>query len=199
MWKSDKPEGKRTMAEEVEAEETSMSANLGRQEATEDVSAFVGKGVEFKGTISYNGTVRIDGSLDGEIHTDGVLLVGEEAVITAKVTAGTIVCKGKITGDVVGRGADEFDAALVGLPIGIGSYKGREERMVNINHWAADLSQKIIAGRARRRVPRRRPRSDRRLAGSADSAARAGSRCRRQAAASAGGRAAGCPGRWAAG
>lgn len=103
MWKSDKPEGKRTMAEEVEAEETSMSANLGRQEATEDVSAFVGKGVEFKGTISYNGTVRIDGSLDGEIHTDGVLLVGEEAVITAKVTAGTIVCKGKITGDVVAK------------------------------------------------------------------------------------------------
>lgn len=103
MWKSDKPEGKRTMAEEVEAEETSMSVNLGRQEATEDVSAFVGKGVEFKGTISYNGTVRIDGSLDGEIHTDGVLLVGEEAVITAKVTAGTIVCKGKITGDVVAK------------------------------------------------------------------------------------------------
>ena len=103
MWKSEKPEGKRTMAEEVEAEETSMSANLGRQEATEDVSAFVGKGVAFKGTISYNGTVRIDGSLDGEIHTDGVLLVGEEAVITAKVTAGTIVCKGKITGDVVAK------------------------------------------------------------------------------------------------
>lgn len=103
MWKSDKPEGKRTMAEEVEAEDTSLSSNLGRQEASEDVSAFVGKGVEFKGTISYNGTVRIDGSLDGEIHTEGVLLVGEEAVITAKVTAGTIVCKGKITGDVIAK------------------------------------------------------------------------------------------------
>ena len=92
MWKSDKPEGKRTMAEEVEAEDNSLASNLGRQEAADDVSAFVGKGVEFKGTISYNGTVRIDGSLDGEIHTDGVLLVGEEAVLTAKVTAGTIVC-----------------------------------------------------------------------------------------------------------
>lgn len=103
MWKSDKAEGKRTMAEEVEAEDTSLSSNLGRQEASEDVSAFVGKGVEFKGTISYNGTVRIDGTLDGEIHTDGVLLVGEEAVITAKVTAGTIVCKGKITGDVIAK------------------------------------------------------------------------------------------------
>ena len=103
MWKSDKQDGKRTMAEEVEAEDISLASNLGRQEASEDVSAFVGKGVEFKGTISYNGTVRIDGTLDGEIHTEGVLLVGEEAVITAKVTAGTIVCKGKITGDVVAK------------------------------------------------------------------------------------------------
>jgi cytoskeletal protein CcmA (bactofilin family) len=32
-----------------------------------------------------------------------VLLVGEEAVITAKVTAGTIVCKGKITGDICAK------------------------------------------------------------------------------------------------
>lgn len=103
MWKSDKPDGKRTMVDDVETEETAQSSNAGRQEAAEDVSAFVGKGVEFKGTISYNGTVRIDGSLDGEIHTDGVLLVGEEAVITAKVTAGTIVCKGKITGDVIAK------------------------------------------------------------------------------------------------
>ncbi|MDH5336021.1 MAG: polymer-forming cytoskeletal protein, partial [Nitrospira sp.] len=31
---------------------------------------------------------------------EGVLLVGEEAIISAKVTAGTIVCKGKITGDI---------------------------------------------------------------------------------------------------
>ena len=29
--------------------------------------------------------------------------MGEEAVITAKVTAGTVVCKGKITGDVVAK------------------------------------------------------------------------------------------------
>ena len=68
-----------------------------------DVIAFAGKGVEFKGVISYNGTVRIDGHLDGEIHTDGVLLVGEDAVITAKVSAGTIVSKGKITGDLLAK------------------------------------------------------------------------------------------------
>ena len=49
-----------------------------------------------------SGTVRIDGYLNGEIHTDGILLVGENAVIQAKITAGTVICKGKITGDIVG-------------------------------------------------------------------------------------------------
>lgn len=71
------------------------------QERNDGMNAFVGKGVHFKGVITYNGSVRIDGILDGEIHTDGVLLVGEEAIITAKVTAGTLICQGKITGDIL--------------------------------------------------------------------------------------------------
>ncbi len=68
--------------------------------ALPDEVAYVGKDVEFKGIITYSGTVRIDGSLDGEIHTDGGLLVGPEAVIKAKVTAGTVVCHGTIHGDI---------------------------------------------------------------------------------------------------
>lgn len=68
-----------------------------------DEVAFVGKDVEFKGIITYSGTVRIDGSLDGEIHTDGGLLVGPEAVIKAKVSAGTVVCHGTITGDILAK------------------------------------------------------------------------------------------------
>lgn len=102
MWKQEKTEANRGGVGHEELVEESATGPAGaRPEAVEQVSAFVGKGVEVKGTISYNGTVRIDGHLDGEIHTEGVLLVGEEAVITAKVSAGTIVCKGKITGDLV--------------------------------------------------------------------------------------------------
>ncbi|MEW6544315.1 MAG: polymer-forming cytoskeletal protein [Nitrospirota bacterium] len=66
-----------------------------------DVIAFVGKGVEFKGVIRYDGTVRIDGQLEGEIHTTGVLLVGEEAILTASVNARKVVSQGQITGDII--------------------------------------------------------------------------------------------------
>jgi len=68
-----------------------------------DVSAFVGEGVQFKGVINYQGTVRIDGQLEGEIHTAGVLIVGEGAVIQAKVEAGSIICRGRMVGDIVAQ------------------------------------------------------------------------------------------------
>ncbi len=100
MWGQDKEDVKNSVEDETQGTAAPSSPT---SEAPGDIIAFVGKGVEFKGTITYSGTVRIDGFLNGEIHTDGVLLIGEEAVIQAKVTAGTIVCKGKITGDVVAK------------------------------------------------------------------------------------------------
>jgi cytoskeletal protein CcmA (bactofilin family) len=102
MWGQDKQEGKHQADVDQDIEEAREESPTVK-EGLEDISAFVGKGVDFKGTISYNGTVRIDGSLEGEIRTDGTLLIGEDAVIQAKISAGIIVCKGKITGDVVAR------------------------------------------------------------------------------------------------
>jgi cytoskeletal protein CcmA (bactofilin family) len=106
MWGQDKQDSKRTTDQE-------QANSQSETEGTEDLSAFVGRGVEFKGTISYSGTVRIDGSLEGEIRTDGMLLVGEDAVIQAKVSAGRIVCKGKITGDVVAKEGVKLRAPAV--------------------------------------------------------------------------------------
>jgi cytoskeletal protein CcmA (bactofilin family) len=112
MWGQEKKE--EMSSNEQEGKEVIMVAsNSTIAEGAGDISAFVGKGVEFKGTISYSGTVRIDGYLDGEIHTDGVLLIGEEAVVQAKITAGTIVCKGKVTGDVVAKECIKLRAPAV--------------------------------------------------------------------------------------
>lgn len=101
MWGQEKKE--EMSVNEQGSEKMTMAAANSMSDKAEDINAFVGKGVEFKGTISYSGTVRIDGYLDGEIHTDGMLLVGEEAIIQAKITAGTIVSKGKITGEVIAK------------------------------------------------------------------------------------------------
>jgi cytoskeletal protein CcmA (bactofilin family) len=71
-----------------------------QQPESSEIIAFVGEEVTFKGTIRYQGTVRVDGRLEGEIHTDGNLIIGQKAVITAKIHAGTVMCQGQITGEI---------------------------------------------------------------------------------------------------
>ena len=62
---------------------------------------FLGKGTRFKGTLSFEGTVRIDGRLEGEIHTNGTVIIGEAAIIEGDVDAATVISGGKVTGNLV--------------------------------------------------------------------------------------------------
>ncbi len=104
MWMKEKSDVRTSAARGDAADmDPGQDPGFGSGDGSSDVIAFVGKGVEFKGVISYNGTVRIDGHLDGEIHTEGVLLIGEDASITAKISAGTVISKGKITGDIAAK------------------------------------------------------------------------------------------------
>lgn|GEM_PF-394861 len=69
----------------------------------DDIIAFLGKGTEFKGVMTYEGTVRVDGKIEGEILTKGTLVVGDTAVLNAEINAGTIICSGKINGNLVAK------------------------------------------------------------------------------------------------
>lgn len=68
--------------------------------ASHEIIAFLGKGTEFKGVITYHGTIRIDGRIEGEIITEGTLIVGEGAIIHAEISAGTVISGGQITGNI---------------------------------------------------------------------------------------------------
>lgn len=100
MWKQEEAGAEVEREQERWVEDRRSSSPKHSGPTLPEEVAFVGKDVEFKGVITYSGTVRIDGALEGEIHTDGGLMVGPEAVIKAKVTAGTVVCHGSITGDI---------------------------------------------------------------------------------------------------
>jgi cytoskeletal protein CcmA (bactofilin family) len=61
---------------------------------------FLGKGADFKGVINFDGTVRIDGRLEGEVHSTGTVIVGEQAVIKGTILTGILLTSGKINGTV---------------------------------------------------------------------------------------------------
>ena len=69
--------------------------------AEEDHYTFLGQGVDFKGTASFDGTVRIDGHFEGEIKTGDMLIIGEHAVIKGSITGGVILSSGKVEGNIV--------------------------------------------------------------------------------------------------
>jgi cytoskeletal protein CcmA (bactofilin family) len=66
----------------------------------EEDFTFLGKDVVFKGILTLEGNVRVDGQLEGELHSTGTLTVGERAVIRGNITAGTLITSGTIKGNV---------------------------------------------------------------------------------------------------
>ena len=56
--------------------------------------------VEIKGHLKFSGELTFDGKLDGEIQTDGLLNLGDSAVVNGNISAQSVVVRGKITGNI---------------------------------------------------------------------------------------------------
>ncbi len=79
-------------------------------EAVGEINTLLGKGSEFEGKLTFEGTVRIDGKLSGEIFTDDVLVVGEGAEVNAEIEVGSIIIEGQVTGNVRAKRSVEIHA-----------------------------------------------------------------------------------------
>ena len=69
--------------------------------AGDDNITLLAKGVVLKGEIHVEGTVRIDGRLDGDIQTKGQVIIGEDGLVQGTITAGTVVSSGRIKAKVM--------------------------------------------------------------------------------------------------
>ncbi|MGH7184620.1 MAG: bactofilin family protein [Nitrospiraceae bacterium] len=67
----------------------------------DDNITLLAKGVVLKGEIHVEGTVRIDGRLDGDIETKGQVIIGEDGLVQGTITAGTLVSSGRIKAKVM--------------------------------------------------------------------------------------------------
>lgn len=59
--------------------------------------------VELKGSLKFVGELTFDGKLDGDINSEGTLLLGDNAVIKGTIDVGTVVVRGKINGNVIAK------------------------------------------------------------------------------------------------
>ena len=76
--------------------------------ASSDLNALLGRGSEFEGKLTFEGTVRIDGKFTGTIVSGDVLVVGEGAKISAEIACGTIIVHGEVAGNIRAKNAVEL-------------------------------------------------------------------------------------------
>ncbi len=67
------------------------------------IRAFLGEGTEFKGVITFEGTVRVDGDLEGEVLTEDTFIIGTAGNVRADVKAGVVIVMGKMEGRIEAR------------------------------------------------------------------------------------------------
>ena len=65
------------------------------------IKAYLGVDALFKGTLSFEGTVRIDGKFEGQVNTSDTLIIGETGDISADIEAGTVICRGRMKGTIL--------------------------------------------------------------------------------------------------
>ena len=65
------------------------------------IKAYMGEGAVFNGSLSFEGTVRIDGKFEGQVNTDDTLIIGETGHLRAEIFAGTVICLGRVEGTII--------------------------------------------------------------------------------------------------
>lgn len=63
----------------------------------------LGPDVEIKGNLKFTGELTFEGKLEGEIHTDGILNLGDTAVINGSIEVQSVVVRGKINGNITAK------------------------------------------------------------------------------------------------
>jgi cytoskeletal protein CcmA (bactofilin family) len=70
----------------------------------------LGAEVEIKGTLKFAGELTFEGKLEGEVQTEGVLNLGDSAVISGNINAQSVVVRGKVTGNINAKEKIELKA-----------------------------------------------------------------------------------------
>jgi cytoskeletal protein CcmA (bactofilin family) len=71
------------------------------KKSEQGIQTFLGPQTTLEGTLTFTGTVRLDGHFSGNIESDGgTIIVGKEAVIDANIFVRTATVSGQVKGNI---------------------------------------------------------------------------------------------------
>ena len=72
-----------------------------KEDKITSISTFLGFGSLIEGSVEFQGTIRLDGRVNGKISSKGgTLIVGERAVVQADIIVDTIIIMGEVSGTI---------------------------------------------------------------------------------------------------
>ncbi len=81
------------------------------KKAADTIGAFLGSDSEFEGRLTFQGTIRIDGSYKGNISVDGTLIIGPTGKVNAEISASNMIISGAVTGNMTAEKNIEVHAS----------------------------------------------------------------------------------------
>jgi cytoskeletal protein CcmA (bactofilin family) len=76
-------------------------ATISQGPASSEGRAYLDRGSNLTGKISFGGSAQIEGRVNGEINAKDLLTIAESAVVTAQIYAALVCVAGKVIGDIV--------------------------------------------------------------------------------------------------
>ena len=87
-----------------------VNAPARREGIVGEINTLLGRGATFEGKLTFEGTVRVDGKLKGEVFSDDILIVGEGATVEAEIDIGEIIIQGTVVGNIRAKRGIEIHA-----------------------------------------------------------------------------------------
>ncbi len=80
------------------------------------INTIIGKGSSITGNLRINGFVRLDGDINGNLETDGNIIIGDGARIKGDVKAKAVIVGGIVVGNILAQESIKLlsDSAVLG-------------------------------------------------------------------------------------
>lgn len=100
MFKYAKSFLEKGVQQQEELKEPSSYAPLQADLEPEEPETVIGENVSFKGTLSFQRHLRIDGTFEGELESQGKLVIGPKGFVKANIALQEAYIAGKVEGDI---------------------------------------------------------------------------------------------------
>lgn len=122
-----------------------------KRNSFQNIESIISPGVEIKGDISSQGSIRIDGYVEGNLNIKGDLILGDTGKIKGEVKAENIIIAGKVEGrasagtrfEITATGAITGDINAATLIVEEGGLLDGTSRMTRAKEFSSKNEQVI--------------------------------------------------------